>query len=131
MNSIQYVEVKVKLANLTMASPNDTTVEPSPIASLVEFQRVIANNETWEFPLSWAINDAYGEGDMIYIRGMTVNNESITPLDTGAQLGGNFRIIIELWTFNPDQNNFVFGWSDNGARRCAWLQFWFNETSTS
>jgi len=129
MNSIQYVTLKVKLGNSTSTPPNASQAKPAPIPALFEFSKVLSNNETWEFPFTWSIKEIQVVGDMIYVTHLTINNETITVSDIGAEHGHNLRLIFELWSYNIDEDRFIFSWYATQERRCAWLQLWFNVTS--
>ena len=129
MKSAQYVTVKVKLGNSTLTPPNETQAEPAPLPSLVEYRRMLSSNETWAFSFNWVIEDVQVVGDMVYVRNMTFNGNPITVPDVGAQQGRNLRLIFELWSFNKEAGDFIFGWYEGQERRCAWLQMWFNVTS--
>lgn len=129
MNSIQYIAIKVKLGNSTLAPPDETQAKPAPIPALIEFSKVLSNNETWEFPFTWSIKEIQAIGDMIYVANLTINNETMTVPNIGAQQGHNLRLIFELWSYSIDEDSFIFGWYASQERRCAWLQLWFNATS--
>jgi hypothetical protein len=129
MDSLQYVALKVKLGNLTSAKPDETRFEPAPLPSLVEFRKVLSKNETWELPFTWAVNDVQVVGDIVYVRNLTINEEQVSVSDIGAQQGQNVRMVFELWSYNSNQGDFIFGWYAGEERRCAWLQLWFNVTS--
>jgi uncharacterized membrane protein len=131
MDSIQYVTLKVKLSNSTLAPPDETQVKPAPIPALFEFRKVLSNNETWEFPFTWSIKEIQEVGHMIYITRLTINNEVVTVPTIGAKHGYNLRLIFELWSFDIDEDGFIFGWYASQERRCAWLQIWFNVTELS
>lgn len=129
MNSIQYVAIKVKLGNSTLAPPDETQAKPAPIPVLFEFRKVLTNNETWEFPFTWSIKEVQVVGNMIQVTHLTINDETIIVSNIGAEHGYNLRLILELWSFNRDEDRFIFGWYASQERKCAWLQLWFNVTS--
>lgn len=55
MGTLQYVVIRVKLLNSTLASPDELTGTPSSTAPLVEFTRVLVDNETWTTPFVWRV----------------------------------------------------------------------------
>jgi len=131
MGSIQYVVIKVKLGNSTIEAPDHVNYMPSPAPVLLEFRRVLMDNETWDFPLAWMIGDVLEDGNMTYATLLVVNVDSgveVRSGQVGALNGHNLRIIFELWTFDPVTENLIFGWRAGGERRVAWLQMWFNAT---
>jgi hypothetical protein len=132
MHSLQYIMIRIKFANSTFMTPDDATQTPSPAPILVEFGRVLMKNETWETFFIWVIKEIDVKTDVIYptlfeVNGVEIRNSSVSRVSTLR--GRNFRIIFELWTFDKETNNLVFGWRDRGERKTAWLQMWFNLTT--
>jgi len=131
MGSVQYVVIKVKLGNSTIKAPDDVNYMPSPAPVLLEFSRVLMDNETWEFPFAWIIGEVSDTGDMTCATVLVINVKDGAEVRSGqvsALNGHNLRIIFELWTFDPLTEDLVFGWRVGGERRVAWLQMWFNAT---
>jgi hypothetical protein len=128
MGSVQYATIRFKLGNESITPPNETSGTPSPAPLLSQYSRVLLDNETWEFPLNWAITNINNAPNAT---SLTLNmNGTMVPVPDTRSLGGkNFRIIIELWVYNPDTDLFEFGWVTGGQRRAAWLEIWFNATS--
>ena len=130
MGSVQLVAVRVKLGNGTVQAPDDQNATPSQAPLVVEFRRFLQDNETWEFPFVWRVLNASSAGGVVRVLGLEVNNETYHVVGVEAANGYNFRFIIELWTWSVDSDNFGFGWYAGGEHRVAWLQIWFNATST-
>jgi hypothetical protein len=130
MGTVQLVAIRVRLGNQTINPPDDQQALPSPAPMVTEFRRFIQNNETWEFPFVWQIVDARVAGDSVYISEFQINNQTYTLQDSSALNGHNFRVIIELWTWDADNAALQFGWQSGTERRVAWLQVWFNATSS-
>lgn len=131
MGSVQYVVIRVKLGNSTTEAPDNVNYMPSPAPVLQEFRRVLMDNETWEFPFTWTIEEIHEDGNMTYTSVLVINVENGVEVRSGqvsALKGRNFRFIFELWTFDPLTENLIFGWSAGGERKVAWLQMWFNAT---
>jgi len=131
MDSIQIAQIRVKIGNQTLTSPNEKTATASELPTIAEFRRVLLDNQTWEFPSSWQILEADTKSDSVYITIMVNDEEPIRISNVAAFKGKNFRIIIELWTFDKDSGSFIFGWREGGQRKTAWLQLWFNATSAT
>jgi hypothetical protein len=127
MGSVQYVVIVFKLGNESIAPPNETSFTPSPAPVIMQYSRVLLDNETWEFPFQWSIikvNRVQNAASLtLYVNGMVVDMPAVVN-----QGGRNFRIIIELWVYNSDVDAFEFGWSAGTERRASWLQVWFNAT---
>jgi hypothetical protein len=129
MGSVQLVEIRLRLGNGTTSTPNDTTGTPSSAFELLAFDRALMDNETWELPIAWNIANATKTANSTRIIIMQINNQLYEPSDWSAFKGYNFRLILELWVWQPNTNTFEFGWSNSGQRRTAWLQIWFNMTN--
>jgi len=128
MGSVQYVVVRLKLGNSTINAPDDANYIPSPAPALMEFRRVLMNNETWEFPLIWAIREISAVGDVINPTVFEINGIRVRNNQVGALRGHNFRIFFELWTLSSQDEQLIFGWGVGQERKVAWLQIWFNAT---
>jgi len=57
--------------------------------------------------------------------GVEVQSGQVSALN-----GHDFRIIFELWTFDPITQHLIFGWRAGGEYKVAWLQIWFNVTKS-
>jgi len=130
MESVQLVEIRVKLANETISPPDDVNYTPSSAPELMGFDRFLLDNGTWQFPFVWSIANATLTGGSIHILTLELNNETYQIADWSAKKGYNFRLIFELWTWQTESNTFVFDFGSNGGHRTAWLQIWFNVTNT-
>ena len=128
MGSVQYVVIKVKLANSTIKAPDDVNHVPSPAPVLLEFRKVLTNNDTWEFPFTWVMKEVVGDRGDISPTILEINNVKIRNSHVSAIRGYNLRIVFELWTYDPQSDSFVFGWRTSAEQRVAWLQIWFNAT---
>lgn len=126
MGTVQLVSLRVKISNETGQPPGDQQQSPAPVVT--EFPRFIQNNDTWEVPFAWSISNATLTDGSTRIHTMQINNETYQISDWSAANGYNFRLIIEVWTYQSDSNSFGYGWSTNGGRQAAWLQVWFNMT---
>ena len=131
MESMQFINIRVKLANQTLASPNDTSVSPSPAPIVAEFKRFIQSNETWEIPFIWQIlNFTTTQGYSRILR-IQIGNVTYSLQDspTCSSISScSFRFIFELWTWNLDSGDFQFAWWNGDQQQIAWLQLWFNLT---
>jgi len=130
MGSLQYVVLRVKLLNSTMHSPNDALGQPSPAPLVLEFARVLVNNETWSIPFVWEILNSTVTGGHVTITGLSINQTSLTGHFASAVSGYNFRFIFELWSYDTNTNDLTFSWRTDGEVRSVWTQIWFNATQT-
>jgi hypothetical protein len=127
MGSAQYAILRFKLGNASIPPPNETTAVPSPAPILLEYSRVLLQNETWEFPLNWGIVAENRVGAAVSLK-LYLNGTTLTMPNPMNRGGINYRIIIELWVYNPASGQVEFGWVTGSQRRAAWLQVWFNAT---
>jgi len=130
MGNVQLIAIRVKLGNQSINPPNTQQSLPSPAPVICEFTRFLANNETWEIPVVWQITNASTVGGSTRILQMHINNSTYTLQDVSARNGYNFRVIIELYSWDDQAGSFQFGWFAGTEHRTAWLQVWFNVTST-
>jgi hypothetical protein len=130
MGTVQLVALRVKLGNQTINPPNDIGAQPSPASLVAEFWRFIQDNETWEMPFFWQIVNAETVAGSTRLLEMQIGNETYKVPDLTAVDGNNFRVILELWTWEPSSGTLQFGWLSDNERRVAWAQVWFNMTSS-
>jgi uncharacterized membrane protein len=130
MGNVQLVDVRVKLGNQTINPPNDTQALPSPAPLVTEFQRFTQDNETWEIPFVWSVTNVGSANNSTHILALEINGENYQVVNCSARSGYNFRLIFELWTWDTNTGAFQFGWETGGEQRVAWLQVWFNMTTS-
>jgi len=129
MGSVQYIAIRAKLLNQTTPPPDDLNNTASPVLFFREIRHVLVDNETWTFPFYWSAERATESNGAVQIIELKLNNMTINErLDTTAIHGHNFRIVLELWTYNDSIDGFQFGWRAGGEARTAWVQIWFNIT---
>ncbi len=127
--SVQFVEIRVKLGNQSLSSPDDLRATPSPSPIVTNLSQFIQQNQTWDLPFVWQISNISSLQGSARISQMQINNETYQLQGLSANNGYNFRLIFELWTWNEDTASFQFGWFAGTEHRVAWLQVWFNATS--
>jgi hypothetical protein len=132
MGSIQYIALRFKLLNETLKPPNVTTNTPSSQSAFIEIRHVLLNNETWITPVDWSIANASSTHGDVRITGVVFNSLYVTEnLDVSAKRGYNFRMVIELWVYTPDDGQFLFTWMSSNQTNSVWNELWFNMTKTS
>jgi hypothetical protein len=130
MGSLQYVIVRVKLLNSTIAGPDELTGKPSSLTPLIEFTRVLVDNETWSMPFRWRILNATERSGNILLNELSINEKPINGELATASSGFNYRFVFELWFYDPVTNNLIFSWRTNDSQRSIWTQIWFNATKS-
>ncbi|MEM1951637.1 MAG: hypothetical protein QXI43_06340, partial [Candidatus Nitrosocaldus sp.] len=106
MGEAEYIAIRVKLLNADMPIPDDNMHTPSPVEHLYEMRQVVAHDSTITIPLRWSIASVAresGEDGSIYVavKELLINGEKVST-DVKSKDGKNFRLIMELWRYNPD-----------------------------
>ena len=123
MGESKYISVRIKLLNSTMIAPNATISKPSPYLPIYEFRRILLHNETYIYPLEWSILKVIDNNNSIIIKNIIINEEIVEA--NAISINGNFRFVIELWMWDTNTRDFIFGWRDNYIYG-PWNQIWFN-----
>jgi hypothetical protein len=126
MGTLEYVSLQVKLLNSTMAGPSDTSAGTAP--AILEFDRVLTDNETWTMPFVWEISSMNETHSTIKVTGLGVNGNLISGALGEAVKGYNFRLVFEVWYFDEASNDLTFSWQSSAGMRTSWVQVWFNAT---
>ncbi len=126
MGEAEYVAVRIKLLNATQSIPNDILQIPSSEQHIVEFKHMVMSDFTWTTPLRWSIIDTEEHGDYVVIRSLEINGTKIDNLDVRSLDGQSFRMVIELWRYDPETGSFAFAWNTGLEERSAWNQIWFD-----
>jgi len=129
MNSVQYVSVRLLIINSSEEAPNGTSGTPSPYPPLFEFRQAINDNQTWNLSLIWSIANASFEQGRVFLYDVKANNLFASNVNAQAIGGRNFRIIIELWRYDTQTNQFLYTWNSGGQVRSVWNEIWFNMTN--
>jgi len=123
MGSEQDVSIRVKILNSTMRAPDDLEHEPSPKLYFLEIPISLSVDETVLVPYSWSVLDAeYRKG--IVVKGLIVNGESV-EVDVKSFSDGRFRIVFELWVYDQESGESIFGWYSKGEFYSASIYMWF------
>jgi len=129
MGSLQYVVIRAKLLNSTLAPPDELTGTPSPVPPIVEFSRVMLENETWSVPFPWRISSISRRGEALLITELSVGKAVLKGELATAVSGINYRFIFELWFYDQTVDDFTFAWKTKDTPHAVWTQIWFNATS--
>lgn len=120
----QNLLIQVKVLNATQPSPNSTHCIPSPVPTTFELRTSLAKNESLIYPFVWFISAVEYDSGGVTITEITANDMT-APVNTYSADRNDFRIIFELWIYDPINAEYVFlqqGLTD----RCVWNQIWFN-----
>lgn len=130
MGTSQLFQLRIKLANRTIAGPDPTLSPPSWSDGPVVFNstRAVLHNETWTLPLEWSINRTIA-GQTVTIGSMVVNGQTTTATNVPALIipnGTNYRIIVELWTYDIPTRGFLFSYLSGGVPYGVFDEVWFS-----
>lgn len=134
MGSSQLFLVYVFLANRTIPGPDASTNTPTnrtftPFPLLQEYHAVV-NNETWNLPLQWSVTNRTSTGSSVNIHSMMINNQQVQGLGVSGLVvdnnnGTNFRLVIELWSYDIPSHGFLFSYVSNKSLNSVFNQIWF------
>jgi len=131
MSALEYVVVRVKLLNSTQIPPNEQTGSPSPVSEVVEFARILVNNQTWTMSFPWIIADTTTANGAVLITRLSINGTTISGNLARAYGGVGFRFVFELWFYDQTSNDLAFSWTTPTSTYSVWTQLWFNVTTGS
>ncbi len=126
MGSTEYLSVRLKLLNSTQKVPDHFTNLPSPENYIFEVKHLLMKNSTWVIPLDWVVTEVDKSQDSVVIKGLKVNGIDVNDLDVRSSDGKNFRMIFELWRYDPESKDFSFDWPSATGKRSTWNQIWFS-----
>jgi hypothetical protein len=130
MSSLEYVVIRVKLLNSTILGPDELTATPSPAPTLLEFRRILVDNETYSLPFVWKLNDVTASGNYLRIIALTINGTPFAGSLATAESGLNYRFVFELWFYDTNTNQLSFSWTTQSTIHIVWNQLWFNATNS-
>lgn len=120
MPTPQYISIKFKIINSPSLFPNSTTLTPSSEPSIYEENILLLSDQSLKLPFNWTItqfeqlNNSQEKINAIKI------NEEIHQISIIGRINDNYHIIFELWTFDVNQNQFIFSWNYEEQSRCVW-----------
>lgn len=125
MESSEYLATRIKLLNATQISPDVRLHSPSPENYLYEEKSLVASGSTWTFQLVWSMTDIERSQGHLTIKAVQINGIDIDGLDIYNVRDDDFRVVLELWKYDEESEEFVFEWStSNSESKSAWNQIW-------
>lgn len=125
MQEVQYVLVKVKVLNSTMTLPDVVACTPSPENAIMNFSVFLTNGRSSTIPFFWHVANYTLQGESLIIERLVINSMPVS-LKVGAVNGSSFRMMFEVWYYDPAIEDFRFEWDSGFGLRCAWNQMLFN-----
>lgn len=133
MGTSELFLVYVLLANRTVTGPdastNTFTFGTLTRLSLLQEYRALSNNETWNLQFQWAVTNRTSSPSSVTIHTMNINGQQIPGLAiSGSTIdpnANNFRLVIELWSYDTTSHGFLFSYVSNKSLNSVFNQIWF------
>lgn len=127
MNKAEFVMIITRIGSSSTLSANATTPAPS-LPQLGATEQFINDGETSRPSFNWTIDSRYQNAGLTYLNVSINGQPSVSSAPVGTGSGRNFRLIFELWTFDPVSGSFQYGYPGQTSQVGVWLQVWFNAT---
>jgi hypothetical protein len=124
MNKVEFMMIIARIGNSTSPSPNATTPSTS-LPELGRTEQFINDGATSRINLTWTIVSTNQAAGLVYLNISTNGQSSLSSAPIGARPGAYFRLIFELWTFDPVSGSFQYGYPAQTSQAGSWLQVWF------
>jgi uncharacterized membrane protein len=116
----------IKLRNQTDPLPNTQTTTASPLNPLYEYRTIIQDGKNWTAPMTFSLSGLSVSNNQTLLQSLTINDKKFN-VDKIAQFnqdnnGYYYQILIELWAYNPDSEEFQY--------QNRYVNFWLNATAT-
>jgi|SRR5207237_5611949 len=128
MNMAEFVMIHTIIGNSSTTPPNATTpsTPPNATALLGATEQFINDGETSRINFTWTIESSYQIAQLTYLNVSIDGQSAVSSAPVGTTSGRNFRLIFELWTFDPVSGSFQYGYPGQTSQVGVWLQVWFN-----
>ena len=109
-----YYLIEVKLRNQTQSAPNSFNRTSSSLPSLFNVAAFVADEETWEYPLTFSFDYAYDEAlSRVELSSLKLNDVTVdvTGFRTGWDSENNgflCNLFFELWIFDASASGFRY-----------------------
>jgi uncharacterized membrane protein len=124
MNKAEFILIVARIGNSTTPPPNATTTSTT-MRELSRTERFMNDGATSRINFTWTIVSRYQAAGLVYLN-VSINGESsLTSAPIGAKPDGFFRLVFELWTFDPVSGSFQYGYPAQSSQVGSWLQVWF------
>jgi len=127
MGSAEYVSLRIKLLNSSQLADPHYQNQSSSERTIFELRQLVSKNGTWTAPLNWSIGSVETKDSYLAIRSLKINGQEVSNLDVRNINGQGFRMVLELWRYNSNIEDFESSWpSSTFETRSVWNQIWFN-----
>jgi len=126
MGSTSYYVIYAKFRNQTQPLPGALGSTPSPLPPLYEYHALIADEGTWEMPLTFSILRASRVDDSTLVSDISIN-DIVFSVNSSAtwdseDRGFNYQVFLELWLYNTTLMRFQY--------HNRFVAFWLNFTES-
>lgn len=125
MGTIQFIRVVYRVANASFVPPNATIQAAAPEVGNESI--FIPRSQTAFLNLTWSVSSSRLSAGLRFLN-MTINGTHVSP-QVGAAGGQRFRFFFELWTYDSESGQFLYGYKGQNSRIGEPLQVWFNVAS--
>ena len=125
MNKAEFVMIITRIGSNSTLSPNATT-PTTTLPQLGATEQFTNDGETSRISFNWTIESSYQVAGLTYLNISIAGQSPISSAPVGTPSGRNFRLIFELWTFDPVSGSFQYGYPGQTSQVGVWLQVWFN-----
>jgi hypothetical protein len=110
--SAQY-QVQIKFRNAEQSAPDSISHTPRNLPSLRTVDATVANNETWELPVTFSFDYSLADANSINFNSVTFNGERLSLNGVTSTFNSNTGIffgnlIFELWIYNNTVNSYQY-----------------------
>ena len=124
MNRAEFVLIIARIGNSSTPTPNATTPSTT-LPELGRMERFINDGATSRINFTWTIVSTNQNSGLVYLNVSANGQSSFSSAPVGAKPDGFFRLIFELWTFDPVSGSFQYGYPAQTSQVGSWLQVWF------
>ncbi len=125
MNQAEFVMIITRIGNSSTLTSN-ATMPSTTLPQLGATEQFINDGETSRINFNWTIESSYQTAGLTYLNVSIDGQQSVNSAPVGTASGRNFRLIFELWTFDPVSGSFQYGYPGQTSQVGVWLQVWFN-----
>ena len=124
MNRAEFVRIIARIGNSSTPTPNATTPSTT-LPELGRMERFINDGATSRINFTWTIVSSNQNSGSVYLNVSINGQPSLSSAPVGTKPGGFFRLIFELWTFDPLSGSFQYGYPAQTSQMGTWLTVWF------
>lgn len=125
MNKAEFVMIITRIGGNSTLGANATT-PATTLPQIGATEQFINDGETSRINFNWTVESSYQIAGLTYLDVSIDGQPTVSSAPVGTASGRNFRLIFELWTFDPVSGSFNYGYPGQTSQIGVWLQVWFN-----